>query len=151
MLNDFDVVVAERTDDMPSLNHSYICAQIMKQLLQNYEIQPLPELTLDIDKGLTPDISVFPKAQVQPNFFEDVLKLQQLPLLAIEVVSSSQSVQEILSKATLLLKAGIETVWVVEPYGRSIFVLTDKTKKLFHEEPVESSGIKVDFAEVFST
>ena len=150
MLNDFDVVVAERMDDMPSLNHSYLCAQIMKQLLQNDEIQPLPELTLDIDKGLTPDISVFPKAKVQPNFFEDVLKLQQLPLLAIEVVSSSQSVQEILSKATLLLKAGIETVWVVEPYGRSIFVLTDKTKTLFHEEPVESSGIEVDFARVFS-
>jgi len=50
--------------EMPSLNHSYICAQIMRQLLQDELIQPLPELTLDIDNGLTPDISVFKKDRV---------------------------------------------------------------------------------------
>jgi len=109
----------------------------------------LPELTLDIDKGLTPDIAVFPQANIQPDFFTDVLKVQQLPLLAIEVVSSSQSIQSILDKANLLLKAGVKTVWVVEPYSRSIFVITQQAKQLFHEEPVESDGIQVDFAKVF--
>lgn len=151
MLPNLDTVLEEQVEKMPSLNHSYVCAQIMKQLLQNDEIQPLPELTLDIDKGLTPDISVFPKAKVHPNFFEDVLKIQQLPLLAIEVVSSSQSVQEILAKAVLLVNAGVSTVWAIEPYGRSVFVISDQAKTLFHEEPVESDGIKVDFAKVFST
>ncbi len=47
--------------EMPSLNHSYICAQIMRQLLQDESLQPLPELTLDIENGLTPYISVFQK------------------------------------------------------------------------------------------
>ena len=151
MFHDLDTILEEQVEKMPSLNHSFVCAQVMKQLLQNDEIQPLPELTLDIDRGLTPDISVFPKSKVHPNFFEDVLKIQQLPLLAIEVVSSSQSVQEILAKATLLVNAGVRTVWAVEPYGRSIFVISDQAKALFHEEPVESDGIKVDFAKVFST
>ena len=140
----------EQVEKMPSLNHSYVCAQMMKQLLQNDALQPLPELTLDIDKGLTPDISVFPKANIQPDFFTDVLKVQQLPLLAIEIVSSSQSIQTILDKANLLVKAGVKTVWAVEPYGRSIFVINEQTKTLFHEEPVESAGIGVDFAKVFS-
>lgn len=151
MRNDFAPVGANQESDTPSLNHSYVCAQVMKQLLQDPELQPLPALRLEIGQGLTPAISVFPKTQVQPNFFEDMLHSQQLPLLAIDIVSAGQRVQASLAKATLLLNAGIKIVWVVEPYGRSIFVLTEKTKTLFHAEPVASCGICVDFAQVFST
>jgi len=50
--------IEKQVEEMPSLNHSYICAQVMRQLLQDDSIQPLPELTLDIDNGLTLDISV---------------------------------------------------------------------------------------------
>ena len=85
MLVDAELLIPDQTaeaqvEKMPSLNHSYVCAQIMRQLLQNDALQPLPELTLDIDKGLTPDIAVFPQANIQPDFFTDVLKVQQLPL-----------------------------------------------------------------------
>jgi len=135
---------------MPSLNHSYICAQVMRQLLQDDSIQPLPELTLDIDNGLTPDISVFKKEKIQPNFFEDILKIKDLPILAIEVISSSQSVQAIFEKSKILVNSGIKTVWTIEPYGRSIFVVNKEGKKLFHEEIVESEGVTVDFTKIFS-
>jgi Uma2 family endonuclease len=76
-------------------------------------------------------------------------KIQQLPILAIEVISPSQSIQAILEKAELLVKAGVKTVWVVEPFGRSIFVISNEGKRLFHEETVESEGMKVNFAKVF--
>ncbi len=151
MLENTYFLEQEQEEDMPSLNHSYLCAQIMRQLLENEEIQPLPELTLDIEKGLTPDISVFPKEQIQPNFFEDVLKVQQMPILAIEVVSSSQSIHTILEKADLLVQAGVKTVWTVEPYGRSVFVISQRGKELYHQELVASEGIEVDFAKVFHT
>ena len=149
MLETTELGDQEQEKDMPSLNHSYICAQIMRQLLQDEKIQPLPELTLAIENGLTPDISVFPKEQIQPNFFEDVLKVERLPLVAIEVISSSQSIQSILDKAKLLVKSGVKTVWIIEPYGRSIFVLDHTGQQLFHEEVVTSEGIQVDFAKVF--
>ena len=136
---------------MPSLNHSYICAQVMRQLLQDNSIQPLPELTLDIDNGLTPDISVFKKEKIQPNFFEDILKVKDLPLLAIEIISSSQSIQAIFEKSKVLVNAGVKTVWTIEPYGRSIFVVNKEGKELFHEEAVESEGVKVDFTKVFKS
>ena len=139
-----------QAEEMPSLNHSYICAQIMRQLLQNESVQPLPELTLDIENGLTPDISVFKKEKIRPDFFEDVLKVKELPLLAVEVISSSQNIQAILKKAKLLVEAGIETVWVVEPYSRSIFVVSAGDRQLFHEEPVATAGIHVDFSNVFT-
>ena len=149
MLETPELIEQEPGKEMPSLNHSYICAQIMRQLLLNDTIQPLPELTLAIENGLTPDISIFPKEQIQPNFFEDVLKVERLPLLAIEVISSSQSIQAILEKAKLLVKSGVKTVWIIEPYGRSIFVLDGAAQRLFHEEMVSSEGIQVDFAQVF--
>ena len=78
-----------------------------------------------------------------------MLKVERLPLLAIEVISSSQSIQSILDKAKLLVKSGVKTLWIIEPYGRSIFVLDHTGQHLFHEEVVASEGVQVDFAKVF--
>ena len=69
MLENTDVINYQE-DAMPSLNHSYICAQVMRQLLQDDSIQPLPALTLEIENGLTPDISVFKKEDIQPDFLK---------------------------------------------------------------------------------
>ena len=149
MLENIQAIEPEQVEEMPSLNHSYICAQLMRQLLANENIQPLPELALDIENGLTPDISVFQKEKIQPDFFEDILKVKERPILAIEVISSSQSIQSILEKSQRLVQSGIKTVWTVEPYGKSIFVINAQGKMLFHEEIVESEGIKVDFSKVF--
>jgi Uma2 family endonuclease len=142
---------AEHVEAMPLLNHSYICLQILRQLVLDETIEPLPELTLDIANGITPDISIFPKGQVYPNLLHDVLKYQEKPVLAIEVVSSSQTIQEMLEKAAQLIKAGVKTVWTVEPYSRSVFVTTPTEEQLFHGEKVESEGIKIDFSKVFSS
>ncbi len=134
-----------KLEEMPSLNHSYICLQITKQLLLNDDIEPLPELTLDIANGLTPDISVFQKDKIQPNLFHDVIKFKEVPILAIEVISSSQTIQEMLQKATVLVKGGVNAVWTIEPHSRSVFVTTQTNESLFHADLVESEGIKVDF------
>ncbi len=150
-LNIMSTATHERCEDMPSLNHSYICLQIMRQLLLNEEIEPLPELTLDIANGLTPDISVFPKSKIQPNLFHDVPRFQEKPILAIEVVSSSQTIQEMLQKATHLVNEGINAVWTVEPYTRTVFITTRQAENLFHENLVETEGIQVDFSKVFLT
>lgn len=142
-------ILEDQDEIMPSLNHSYICLQILKQLISNDAIEPLPELTLDIANGLTPDISVFPKATIQPNPFRDIPRFQERPVVAIEVVSSSQTIQEMLQKATQLVNEGIKVVWTVEPYSRTVFVTTQNGETLFHEGLIESEGIQVDFSKVF--
>lgn len=134
---------------IPSLNHSYICLQILKQLITNESIEPLPELTLDIANGLTPDISIFPKAIIQPNPFRDIIRFQERPILAIEVVSSSQTIQDMLQKAIQMVSEGIKVVWTVEPFSRTVFVTTQDGETLFHEELIENEGIQVDFTKVF--
>ncbi len=135
--------------NMPSLNHSYICLQIIKQLLVNDEIVPLPELTLDIANGLTPDISVFLKNKIKPNLFHDILKFPDKPILAIEVISSSQTIQEMLQKAKQMVNEGVKTVWLVEPYSQSVFVNTIDREMLFHAEVVNTNGVIVDFSKIF--
>ncbi len=139
----------EQDEHMPSLNHSYVCLQLLKQLIANDAIEPLPELTLDIGNGLTPDISVFQKASIKPDFFHDIPRIKERPLLAIEVVSSSQTIQEMLDKATQLVGEGIKAVWTVEPYSRTVFVTTADCETLYHQETIESQGITVDFSKVF--
>jgi Uma2 family endonuclease len=135
--------------DMPSLNHSYMCLQIIKQLIVNDEIMPLPELTLDIANGLTPDISVFLKSKIKPNLFHDISKFPDKPILAIEVISSSQTIQEMLQKAKQMVNEGVKTVWSVEPYSQSVFITTNEDETLFHAETVNSDGIIVDFSKIF--
>jgi hypothetical protein len=102
----------------PSLNHSYVCAQLMRQLLCNESIQALPELiSLDIENGFTPNISVFPKNKIQPDFFEDVLKVTEMPILAIKIVSPTQSIHTLITKSKSLLLAGVKTVFHCEVEG----------------------------------
>jgi len=137
-------------EKMPSLNHSYICVQILRQLLQNESVQPLTELTLDIGKGLTPDICVYQKEKIKPNFFRDIPRFPEMPMLAIEILSASQNIQDVLEKAVMLVNAGVEAVWTVEPYTRSVFVTTKEGEKVHHGQTLEYQGIVVDFHQIFN-
>jgi Uma2 family endonuclease len=141
----------EEVEEMPSFNHSYICLQTILQLNENPDIIPLPELTLDVDKGLTPDISVFPKDKVKPNFFEDITKYPDMPTLAIEIISASQNIQDLLTKAKLLVRNGVKTVWTVEPFTNTVFVTDKIGEKRLHNQVIESEGITVDFRQIFAT
>lgn len=147
------ITVEETTEEiineMPTLNHSYICSEIMKQLLPNENISVLPELTLAIGNGLTPDISIFPKEQIKPNFWKDITRFEQPPLISIEIISSSQNIQDLLEKAQLLVNSGVKNVWTVEPFSYSIWVTNEKGTKLFHNTTIESEGITVDFQKIF--
>lgn len=134
---------------MPSLNHSYICAQILKQLQQYDRYEALPELTLDVGNGLTPDISVFPKELIKPNFFRDVSKFGQMPAIAIVVISSSQNIQTLLEKAMQLVEVGVKVVWTVEPFTQTIFVTTLESEVICRSAVIESEGISVDFNRIF--
>ena len=144
-----EIAVAEERE-MPSLNHSYLCLQIIRQLLENPRIEPLPELTLDVEKGMTPDISVYPKATIKPNFRRDVTRFGEMPLLAIEVISASQNIQDLLVKADTLVAHGVKAVWTIEPFTNTIFVTTKGKEDKFTNQEIESEGIKVDFRKIFN-
>jgi Uma2 family endonuclease len=149
VLNEIEGETNSHQEIIPSLNHSYICFQLMKQLISNEAIVALPELTLNIGNGLTPNISIFLQDQIKPNFFEDVFKFPDKPIIAIEVISSSQTIQEMLQKAKQLVREGVKATWTVEPYSRTVFVTTIDRETLFHEEVIACEGVQVDFSRIF--
>ena len=134
---------------MPSFNHSYVCTQILRHLFQQPNVFPMPELTLDIGNGLTPDISVFPTERIHPNFFRDIPRFPEMPVLAIEVASANQNIQDLLEKASQLVQAGVRTVWTVEPFSRTVFVTTAQGDSFIHNQAVTSEGMTVDFQQIF--
>ena len=79
-----------------------------------------------------------------------IRKFPTIPTLAIEVISPSQTIQAMLDKARLFVRAGVKVVWTVEPYSRSVFVTTPALEQVFHNEPVESEGIRIDFTDIFA-
>lgn len=142
--------IEEEKEEMPSLNHSYICAGIIEQLAENKAVKALPELTLKIGNGsITPDVSVYPRDKIKPNFLQDFPKYPEMPIVAIEVISASQNIQTLLEKAKRIIKAGAKAVWTIEPFGQTIFVTTQKGEEILHNQVVESEGIKVDFKKIF--
>ena len=150
MLAELEEITIAEEKEMPSLNHSVICLRIIRQLLENPTIEPLPELTLDIEKGITPDISVYPTAKVQPNFRRDVTRYAEMPILAIEVISASQNIQDLLIKADALVANGVKTVWTIEPFTETIFVTTKDGEDKLSAQTIESENIKVNFKKIFA-
>lgn len=145
------VETIEEEKEMRSLIHSYICTQLLLRLSQNEDYKPMVELTLDIDKGLTPDISVFPKEKIKPNFFQDITKYPEMPTLVVEIISASQNIQDLLDKAKLFVSHGAKAVWTVEPFTNTVFVTDKIGEKRLHNQEVESEGIKIDFRQIFNS
>ncbi len=143
-------ITEEVTNETPTYNHSYICLEIITQILPDKKFKPLPELTLDIGNGITPDISVYPiELAPKPDFFSDITRYEIMPHLAIEIISPSQDIQDLLSKARMLVQSGVKSVWTIEPFSQTIFVTNESGTKLFHNTTVESEGIIVDFQKIF--
>jgi Uma2 family endonuclease len=133
----------------PSINHSYLCKRIIVEIEKTGKWEAWPELTLDIEGGLVPDIAVYKAGALKPDFTEDKIRCGILPVIAVEIVSPSQSVHELMIKAGKFLKAGISAVWTVEPYGGVIYVSTPGGRSVVVAETVQSQGLELDFGTIF--
>ncbi len=118
-------VLDHEESDMGSLNHSFTIGRLAGLLFNDERFTVMPELTLDasqIDlsqfgvkakKDLKPDISLYPNTVKRQR--RDIIRMLQMPLLAIEVVSPEQGVEEILGKFDAYFALGVKSCWLVEP------------------------------------
>ena len=133
----------------PSLNHSYLCRKIILTVEQSGQWEAWPELMLDIEGGLIPDIAIYRVGVLAPNFMEDQTRCAVLPTVAVEVVSPSQPIHGLMRKADKFLKAGVPAVWTVEPYGQVVYVSTAQGRKTQLAGVAENEGVRVDFTSLF--
>ena len=123
----------EEKQDMGSLNHSIVQTRIAGQLLNDERFTPVVELSLDISQidlsqfglkakeELKPDISIY-QGHRELSTPDDIVKMTEMPLLAIEVLSPKQAIDDILAKIKAYFVLGVKSCWLVMPPIRAVTV-----------------------------
>ncbi len=142
----------ERGKPMPSKNHAIIQALLIGALL-NYNIRfsVLSELTLELETGpLTPDISVYPKLEV--DWIHDEIRMDDPPLLVVEILSPKQYLSDLVEKMELYFAAGVKSGWLVQPTLKSIAIFTPEMESTMYTAGKMADpalGITIDLNEIF--
>ena len=135
----------------PSVYHSAISVNIVGELVSQKEFRAHSELTIVVDgDDHQPDISVYKRKKLNYISEEDRVKTEDIPLTAIEIVSPSQTMNDLIKKANIYLGSGIRSVWIVHPQTHSITVKTKNSAEIYHEGVLkDTSGVRVDLGVVF--
>jgi Uma2 family endonuclease len=136
----------------PSFNHSYLQMRLGAALLGLNKYAVLSELSLDIQgKEYRPDICLY--SQRKTNFLYDIVRMTEMPLLAIEILSMSQNVKEAVDKFEVYFEAGIPSCWLVMPFPHSVTVFNglDQVATYTRGQIIDPKlDIELDFDHIFN-
>lgn len=139
----------ERGKPKPNIIHGLIQAQLvflLKTFFGERFIFP-SELAL----ATTPDVCIYSKRKL--DLREVAAKETEMPLTTIEILSPSQSIEELQDKAwNIYFPAGVMSAWVVLPSIKAIQVLTPNGQsQLFYSNTLTdaTTGIQLDVNQVF--
>lgn len=141
-------------EETMSANHSRLLLRIGVALLpyeDRYDI--MPELEFDLAAGrLKPDVSLVIK---QPyNWERDVVRYQVPPVTAIEIISPTQSMEELIAKIRDdYFSSGVQSAWLVLPAIHTVnLYLPNQRVQLFATGILRdpASGVEVDIDKLFN-
>lgn len=149
--------------DVSSFNHAYLQARLVILLGRFEQYTPVSELSLDIDgfdlsqftlrnrDEIKPDIALYPKRGLSRPL--DILRMKEMPLLAIEIISQRQGSYEILEKFRVYFQLGVQSCWLVDPALNTIAVYSaiDHWQPFSNGEVVDQTiGIRIALHEIFA-
>lgn len=145
----------ERGKPMPNLLHGTLQSQIMFLLRLRYEnLYDFPaEVTLDIKPtAATPDISIYHR-RASFDRFNISAREPEMPLTTIEIISPSQSFNEMTKKIRQsYFPSGVKSAWIVVPELRGIHVLLPDDNNLYFSAGTltdPATGIEVSVDKIF--
>ena len=146
----------ERGKPMPTLNHAYVQSNLLVALTVDYRKTHtfLSELNVTMPErpDTVPDIAIYPKLQI--DFLHDIRSMTEMPLTVIEIISPSQSQDEILAKFERYFDAGVQSCWLVMPSLQAIAVYSAIGKYQFFTDTTTladpTTGIELTLSEIFS-
>jgi Uma2 family endonuclease len=116
---------------MASKNHSIVQARLTAYLMTLEKYAAATELSLDMAsqdrmdclkrhgfdavRELKPDVALYNDSDLELSDWDDVIRVEQMPLLCIEIISPSQSSVETLRKFKVYLDLGVKSCWFVDP------------------------------------
>lgn len=144
--------IAERGKPMPGFDHARTQSRLLRHLAKNTGHEVLSELNLEINGWrCVPDLCIYPASSTAA--FHGQTWVAVAPLLAVEIFSPSQTLEEMTTKVNKLLEAGVLSVWLVIP-GVQVITIYQKGAPLLSAtsgvlvDPV--TGITVNVDEVFA-
>ncbi|MFN8491206.1 MAG: Uma2 family endonuclease [Caldilineaceae bacterium] len=153
----------EEYADIGSFNHGYIQVRLGGLFDRMKKFTAVGELSLDVigvdlsqfdlrsKEEIKPDLSLYSKRGLSHP--KDILRMKEMPLLAVEIVSPKQGMYEIAKKVRLYFELGIQSCWVVEPVIQVITVYASIGQwETFTRGDVvdEKLGIRLPIDEVFA-
>jgi Uma2 family endonuclease len=162
-INETGVEEAEEFPDVGSFNHGYLMVRLGVLFDRLGTYTAVGELSLDVSgvdlrkfdlrtgEEIEPDLCLYPKRGLsQPK---DILRMQEMPLLAVEIVSPKQGLYDIVEKFRLYFELGVRSCWLVEPVLHTVTVYSSGnewqtfTKGDVVDEPL---NIRIALSELFA-
>lgn len=142
----------ERGKPVPRFKHSIVQARLVGQLLRHedkYDVLSEIDVVMN-SKPYTPDIYLYPKRPIDWAAEDEVMTAP--PLIAVEILSGAQSLDDLVIKATASLKAGAGACWGIAPSMQTIFVMKSGVKTEAYTRGVltdDATGVAVNVDEFF--
>jgi Uma2 family endonuclease len=107
---------------LPAYNYSYARARLIGALLKLEDFTAFSQLTLRLEgQNYSPDVCMYPKREVNLSLPEPI-EMTVMPVLAVEVLSHTETLQEILDRFTVYFDAIIKSCWLVVPIAGAVIV-----------------------------
>lgn len=129
--------VEEEFEDMGSHNHSLVQANLAYLFKQLGAYTVYSELSLDISRldsarynlkdEVIVDVCLYPKRSL--SLPRDILRMTEMPLLAVEILSPRQGTGSILEKFEAYFVLGIPSCWLVDPLTQTVHVYSSPTQR----------------------
>lgn len=140
----------ERPMTRRNRRHSRTTTKIAKHLDQWLDSQPAPRgevLTGDAAFRLMrePETTVgidlaYINAEISARFADDVFLIDNPPILAVEILSPSDTHEDVVEKIQLFLESGSRVVWILDPDLRTVTVHRSGAEPAFFTASQELSG-----------
>lgn len=130
--------------------HSAVQVNLVYEFRRLTEYRIYTELSIVINGvEYKPDVCAYPYSELDKK--HDIVKMEELPVLAIEIVSPMQVLQKVVEKMELYLAAGIPSCWMVVPYPTTVTVYNAETENIFIDGDIvdAASDIKLPLAHIF--
>jgi Uma2 family endonuclease len=136
----------------PSFNHAYIGANLVVLFAKLKVYTTLIEISLEIQgREYIPDVALYSKRKMQPS--EDIIRMTEMPLLAIEVLSPKQSTQDVIDKIKVYFENGVQSCWFINPTIHTVTVYKSFKDFTTYVEGTtlqdNSLGITMNVSEIF--
>jgi len=142
----------ERGKPMPGFQHARTQSRLVRQFAKDTGYEALSELNLDLNGWrCVPDICLYPVNSTTAMQHEVWVTMP--PKLAVEIISPSQTLDEMTAKIGQLLAAGVPSVWLVIPFARVISICQKGLPPLSATTGIltdPATGIAVNVDEIFA-